>query len=324
MSDDRPDRPRHRRRRTAGDAARLRRSPHEASDRRRTLWGDALYRLRRNKLALVALVWHRSSSSLAAVTADLWVPQLFGDPTHYRHARPRRRTGLQPPSVEHPMGTDDLGRDIFGRVDLRRARLARRSASLAVGHLGGHRAAARARSRASTAASSTRPIMRVADIFLAFPVHPVRDPAALGAARSDRGASCPVDLTIGLLGWPSIARVFRSSILSVKENDYVDAGRALGASDCAPHVPAHHAERDRADRRVRHDVDRRRDPHRGGAVLPRPGHPSAAHLLGSHDRGRARLPRRRNPGLVFWPGLAILRPCSRSRCSATAFVTRST
>ena len=38
-------------------------------------------------------------------------------------------------------------------------------------------------------------------------------------------------IAIGILGWPSIARVFRSAILSVKENDYVDAARAMGASD---------------------------------------------------------------------------------------------
>jgi len=39
-----------------------------------------------------------------------------------------------------------------------------------------------------------------------------------------------VFIAIGVLGWPSIARVFRSSILSVKENEYVDAARAMGAS----------------------------------------------------------------------------------------------
>ena len=39
-----------------------------------------------------------------------------------------------------------------------------------------------------------------------------------------------VFLAIGLIGWPSIARVFRSSILSVKENEYVDAARSMGAS----------------------------------------------------------------------------------------------
>ena len=37
-------------------------------------------------------------------------------------------------------------------------------------------------------------------------------------------------IAIGLIGWPSIARVFRSSILSVKENEYVDAARSMGAS----------------------------------------------------------------------------------------------
>jgi len=40
-----------------------------------------------------------------------------------------------------------------------------------------------------------------------------------------------VFIAIGVLGWPSIARVFRSAILSVKENDYVDAARSMGASD---------------------------------------------------------------------------------------------
>ena len=40
-----------------------------------------------------------------------------------------------------------------------------------------------------------------------------------------------VFIAIGILGWPSIARVFRSAILTVKENDYVDAARAMGASD---------------------------------------------------------------------------------------------
>ncbi len=57
-------------------------------------------------------------------------------------------------------------------------------------------------------------------------LHPICD-------RVD-GYSWPRSLTvfiaIGIMGWPSIARVFRSSILSVKENEYVDAARAMGAS----------------------------------------------------------------------------------------------
>jgi peptide/nickel transport system permease protein len=39
-----------------------------------------------------------------------------------------------------------------------------------------------------------------------------------------------VFLAIGILGWPSIARVFRSSIFGVKENEFVDAARSMGAS----------------------------------------------------------------------------------------------
>jgi peptide/nickel transport system permease protein len=68
-------------------------------------------------------------------------------------------------------------------------------------------------------------IMRTADIFFAFPyvLFAIALIAVLGRGVQN------VFIAIGVLGWPSIARVFRSSILSVKENEYVDAARALGA-----------------------------------------------------------------------------------------------
>ena len=70
-------------------------------------------------------------------------------------------------------------------------------------------------------------IMRCADIFLAFPyvLFVVAMIAVIGRGLQN------VFIAIGILGWPSIARVFRSAILTVKENDYVDAARAMGASD---------------------------------------------------------------------------------------------
>ena len=69
--------------------------------------------------------------------------------------------------------------------------------------------------------------MRLADIFLAFPytLFVIVMLAVLGSGIQN------VFIAIGVLGWPSIARVFRSAILSVKENDYVDAARSMGASD---------------------------------------------------------------------------------------------
>ena len=70
-------------------------------------------------------------------------------------------------------------------------------------------------------------IMRTADIFFAFPyiLFAIALIAVLGPSYVN------VFIAIGILGWPSIARVFRSSILTVKENEYVDAARAVGAGD---------------------------------------------------------------------------------------------
>jgi peptide/nickel transport system permease protein len=193
----------------------------------RTLWGDAWYRLRRNQLALVALVWV-VIVVLAALTADLWVPQHFGSPTTIDSVT-AMKTRLQNPSLAHPMGTDDLGRDIFSRV-VYGSRVSLAVGVLAVGFsvligliLGG---LSGYYGRILDAF-----IMRVADVFLAFPYILFAIMLLAVIPPNARTTIWPVVLTIGFLGWPSIARVFRSSILSVKQNDYVDAGRALGASD---------------------------------------------------------------------------------------------
>ena len=70
-------------------------------------------------------------------------------------------------------------------------------------------------------------IMRMTDVFLAFPYLLF---AILLMSVMGPGFMSLV-IAIGILGWTTIARVFRSSVLSVKENEYVDAARAMGASD---------------------------------------------------------------------------------------------
>ena len=70
-------------------------------------------------------------------------------------------------------------------------------------------------------------VMRLTDVFLAFPYILL---AILLIALMGMGLG-PVLVAIGILGWTTIARVFRSSILSVKQNDYIEAARAMGASD---------------------------------------------------------------------------------------------
>jgi len=70
-------------------------------------------------------------------------------------------------------------------------------------------------------------VMRLTDVFLAFPYILL---AILLISLMGMGLG-PVLVAIWILGWTTIARVFRSSILSVKQNDYIEAARAMGASD---------------------------------------------------------------------------------------------
>ena len=189
----------------------------------RTLWSDAWKRLKRNKLAMAGLVWI-IFMVLVALTADLWVPQTLGSPTAIDSATMTANSRL-PPSMEHPFGTDTLGRDVLCRV-VYGARI-----SLAVGLLATAISTVTGLVMGALAAYYggiwDTIIMRLADIFLAFPytLFVIAMLAVIGPGIQN------VFIAIGILGWPSIARVFRSAILSVKENDYVDAARAMGASD---------------------------------------------------------------------------------------------
>jgi peptide/nickel transport system permease protein len=194
----------------------------EVSGKGRTLSADAWRRLRKNKLALAAAAWIMFVI-LIAVTASLWVPRVLGDPMELDSTTVAERQ-LLPPSATHPFGTDKLGRDICSRV-IYGARISLLVAVLAVammvilglvvgavaGYYGGWWDAI---------------LMRTADVFYAFPyvLFAIVLLALLGPGLVN------ICITIAILGWPSIARVFRSSVLSVKENEYVDAARAMGAS----------------------------------------------------------------------------------------------
>lgn len=191
--------------------------------KQRTLWGDAFRRLTRNKLAVIALIWI-GIVVVVACTADLWVPGVLGSPTAIDSTTSASRS-LLAPCLEHPFGTDLLGRDVLSRV------IYGSRVSLAVGLLATSISTAIGLVMGALAAYYGGwfdvIIMRLADVFLAFPyvLFVIAILAVFGPGFQN------VFIAIGILGWPSIARVFRSAILSVKENDYVDAARAMGASD---------------------------------------------------------------------------------------------
>jgi peptide/nickel transport system permease protein len=191
--------------------------------RSRTLWGDALRRLWRNKMAVAALLY-LAVITLTAVTAPLWVKTLFGDPMYVNTSK-IMQTQFLPPSLQHPMGTDNFGLDIFARVvyGARVSLLVGFVATgisvvigLILGAISGY-----------YGGIVDSIVMRITDVFLAFPYILL---AILLISVMGMGLG-PVLVAIGVLGWTTIARVFRSSILSVKQSDYVEAARAMGASD---------------------------------------------------------------------------------------------
>ena len=199
-------------------------NPQKTKDTRktRTLWGDAWHRLKGNKLAIAGAIWVLLMV-IIALSADLWVPQTLGDPTAI--PTDTAQSSKLPPSAQHPFGTDILGRDVLSRViygarvSLQVGLLAT-SISIAIGLILGALAA-------YYGGIWDTIIMRFADIFLAFPytLFVIALLSVLGPAFRN------VFIAIGILGWPQIARVFRSSIFSVKANDYIAAARALGAGD---------------------------------------------------------------------------------------------
>jgi peptide/nickel transport system permease protein len=132
---------------------------------------------------------------------------------------------LQPPSVSHPFGTDDLGRDILSRVILGA------SVSLKVGFLSVGLALVVGTLIGLFAGFYGRwvddVLMRIMDVLFAFPA--VLLAIAILAIRGP-GTSNTI-IAIAVVYVPIFARVTRASVLGVREEVYVRASRSIGASD---------------------------------------------------------------------------------------------
>jgi oligopeptide transport system permease protein len=183
----------------------------------RSLWSDAWHDLRRNPTFLV------SSALILFLVVVAVFPSLFTG-TDPKFCNLAQSNGSRVPG--HPFGFDRQGCDIYSRV-IYGAR-----ASVTVGILvtsgvvliGGIVGAL----AAFYGGWLDSLLSRVTDVFFAIPL-------LLGAivflqAFPFRNIWTVV-AAIMLLGWPSVARIMRGSVISVKESDFVTAARALGASD---------------------------------------------------------------------------------------------
>ncbi|MCC7163041.1 MAG: ABC transporter permease [Anaerolineae bacterium] len=184
-------------------------------------WADLAHSIARSRLAVLGLVLF-ACILILALTAPWIAPH---DPLEQELGET-----LMPPfwetggSAKYLLGSDHLGRDILSRllyganVSLRVAGFASLfslifgvAVGLAAGYAGGWVEAA---------------LMRGVDVFLAFPL--ILLALALAAILGPSITNLIIVMT--LTGWMIYARIVRSSVLSIKNQEYIDAARAVGAT----------------------------------------------------------------------------------------------
>ncbi|MDE0222498.1 MAG: ABC transporter permease [Spirochaetaceae bacterium] len=177
---------------------------------------------------------HSGTIAGAAVLSLIALAVLFGPAVH--DIDPQfldYRAKNQGPSLDHPLGTDNLGRDTLAQL------LAGGRISLAVGMAAMLLSLTLGTMVGVTAGYFHRfdgPLMRLTDLFLALPVLPLllvtmmlfRDPlqSALG---TEAGIFILIVVVIGITSWMQTARIVRGQVLAIKQWEYVVAARSIGA-----------------------------------------------------------------------------------------------
>ncbi|GAA4964043.1 ABC transporter permease [Pseudonocardia tropica] len=171
-------------------------------------------RYRRNRLAMAGLV-------IVAFEIVMAIISPFSTP--YDPFEQNLLNTLQPPSSAHFFGTDVLGRDLYSGIiyGVRLAMIVGLSVvffslvlGLTLGALAGFKGGA-----------WDAVIARIIDIFLAFP--PLV--GALVIVRAVGGGTLPVVIALVALGWMTTARLMRGQVLALREAEYVEAARSIGA-----------------------------------------------------------------------------------------------
>jgi peptide/nickel transport system permease protein len=203
-------------------AGKLRTARASAPD---SLWREAWRRFRRHRLAMVG----------ACVLGIMVMAVLFG-PLVYRVPIDEIdfKAKLKGPSWAHPLGTDDLGQDVLarmlygGRISLAvgvAAMLIAITIGTTIGALSGQ-----------LGGTTDHVLMRITDLFISLPGLPVlllviylfRD-VLKTAFGPELGVFLMIVIVIGGLRWMPVARLVRAQFLSLREKEFVEAARSLGA-----------------------------------------------------------------------------------------------
>lgn len=186
--------------------------------KKRSMAMEVCQRLARNKMAMLGL----------AILVVLVLCAVFADVIadyETKVVAQNIANRLKGPGAEHWFGTDEFGRDIFARI-IHGSRvslvvgLISVSVSLILGGILGAFAG-------FYGGRIDNVIMRVMDIFLAVPsiLLAMTIVAALGSSLVN------VMLAIGVSGIPTYARIVRAAVMSVKDQEFVEASRAIGATN---------------------------------------------------------------------------------------------
>ena len=192
---------------------------------RTSLWKETGRRFRRHRLAMVGSV-----ILLGLVIAVLVGPLVWRLPINDIDFKAK----LKGPSWSHPLGTDDLGQDLLarmlygGRISLAvgiAAMLIAITIGTAVGAISGFAGGA-----------VDHVLMRITDMFLALPGLPLlllivylfRD-ALRKMFGPEAGIFVLIVAVIGGLRWMQVARLVRAQFLSLREKEFVESARSLGA-----------------------------------------------------------------------------------------------
>lgn len=185
-------------------------------------WQMAWRRFRKNKLAMFGAIV-LTILILSAVFAPVISPYQLDDMDYTQVNKP--------PSAQHWLGTDQLGRDYFTRM-LYGARVSLQVGVFAVlisvvlgslvggiaGYYGGW---------------VDNLCMRIVEIVMSFPFLPlaITVSAVVGARLPAEYKMFITMMVIGLLSWTGLARMIRGQILSLREQEFMQAAKALGLSD---------------------------------------------------------------------------------------------
>jgi peptide/nickel transport system permease protein len=172
-------------------------------------------------------VWRRSPLAMVGLTLIVLLALIALLAPLIAPANPLKQvlsTRLKPPSAEHWLGTDQLGRDVLSRM-IYGSRISLVIGIVVVG------LAASVGTLVGVVAGYfggwlDEALMRLTDVFFAFP--------ALILAMAISGALGPsltnAMIAIAVVSWPVYARLVRAQVLSLREREYVEAARGLGAS----------------------------------------------------------------------------------------------